>query len=382
MHRYILFLLLMSACDQPQAVDDLKVSEGVVKQSTQRIVGGQLENAYPSIGALLSNDGGLCTATLIHPEWILTAAHCIEGESFYFITGLKISEPKKKIDIDQVITHPNYSNAPSIQNDIALAHLSESMTDIAPMGILSDIHLASSQKFNFVGYGITGFFSDNAGVKRSVKISIDQIFDQNFTYRHPNKNTCSGDSGGPALAYYEGQEWIVGITSYGDSECVSFGVDMRTDVFIPFIESMIGDVYSNLKQPAYINVVENQEVENTLDDTLDDTDHCGNIDYLGACDGNMAIWCSDDLKVEYRECDLGCGWIDEITGFYCLDESDMNVEDTPENQSCENIDYQGLCDGNTLMWCEGGALAILDCTNYGAQCTLVDQEVGFDCISH
>jgi hypothetical protein len=58
--------------------------------------------------------------------------------------------------------------------------------------------------------------------------------------------TCYGDSGGPA--FWEdpenGNETLVGITSWGDAQCVSSGFNYRVDIpdTLDFIADVIGDL--------------------------------------------------------------------------------------------------------------------------------------------
>jgi uncharacterized protein (TIGR03382 family) len=58
----------------------------------------------------------------------------------------------------------------------------------------------------------------------------------NFT--DPNHGTCNGDSGGPAFMTLGGVEVIVGITSFGDSNCTQ-GSDTRVDVFGTFVDTYV-----------------------------------------------------------------------------------------------------------------------------------------------
>jgi secreted trypsin-like serine protease len=54
--------------------------------------------------------------------------------------------------------------------------------------------------------------------------------------------TCYGDSGGPAFWTEEdGTEILVGITSWGDANCVATGFNYRVDITetLDFIESVI-----------------------------------------------------------------------------------------------------------------------------------------------
>jgi uncharacterized protein (TIGR03382 family) len=54
-----------------------------------------------------------------------------------------------------------------------------------------------------------------------------------------SKGKCRGDSGGPSFAQIDGSLTVVGVTSFGDSQCAQLGADTRTDVEKSFIETNI-----------------------------------------------------------------------------------------------------------------------------------------------
>jgi secreted trypsin-like serine protease len=57
--------------------------------------------------------------------------------------------------------------------------------------------------------------------------------------------TCFGDSGGPAfLMKPDGSEILVGISSWGDANCVATGFNYRVDIpeTLSFIDSVIADL--------------------------------------------------------------------------------------------------------------------------------------------
>jgi len=76
-------------------------------------------------------------------------------------------------------------------------------------------------------------------VKRVVTIPISQVAATQFAYQAAGKNTCNGDSGGPAFATdASGNLTVAGVTSYGDQSCTQYGVDTRVDTFQSFIASV------------------------------------------------------------------------------------------------------------------------------------------------
>ena len=91
----------------------------------------------------------------------------------------------------------------------------------------------------FVGYGITDGQSQWAGEKYSTIIPISEIYEGSFRYDHPTRNTCRGDSGGPALMTINGSEQLIGVTSWGDEDCLEFGVDTRVDVYFNWVQDAL-----------------------------------------------------------------------------------------------------------------------------------------------
>ncbi|MCC7072645.1 MAG: N-acetylmuramoyl-L-alanine amidase [Deltaproteobacteria bacterium] len=124
-------------------------------------------------------------------------------------------------------------------------------------------------------------------------------------------------------------------------------------------------------------------------------DGCDGLDYYGTCDGALLRWCEDGAP---RSADCGasgqsCGWQDDAIGNNCLDDvtQDDPVQDPPEQEEpepqptpedpCQGIDYDGACDGSTLVWCDAEALHRYDCATTGEVCGWQDDEVGNNCLA-
>jgi murein DD-endopeptidase MepM/ murein hydrolase activator NlpD len=47
---------------------------------------------------------------------------------------------------------------------------------------------------------------------------------------------------------------------------------------------------------------------------------------------------------------------------------------------CDEIGYQGVCDGDTLVWCENGTIMMADCAAVGEVCAWESDRIGNNCV--
>ena len=223
--------------------DDGAKGDDARKPSTvsMRIVGGSMESGFAAVGALVDNSGAFCTGTLVAPTTVVTAAHCIEGATSpagmsFFVGQDANSGSGTKVSIASLHPHPEYDGV----NDIAVLKLAEA-PPVTPIPYLKSAMGNDwvGKSAIFVGYGVTAADRSDAGVKRSVAIDISKIMETAFEYVSSTKNTCFGDSGGPALAKVGGQFHLLGVTSYGDENCAEYGVNNRVDTYREWIDGLI-----------------------------------------------------------------------------------------------------------------------------------------------
>jgi len=240
-----------------------------LKQSSP-IIGGTSDSSDNSVGLVYFEQGGqpqfICTATLISPNVFLTAGHCTVADdsctpgncsanpaSGYFVYGGEspmdssswaITSPTWKATISAVHPDPNY-NGQTLEGDVGILIASSVTaenggTAPTPMPWLSSTDssaYASGASFYSVGYGETDQNNQGTGVgtKRKVTLTSQGESGPDFAYGSSSKNTCSGDSGGPAIETINGTPTVIGTTSYGDQNCSQSGYDMRTDGVASFI---------------------------------------------------------------------------------------------------------------------------------------------------
>ena len=181
------------------------------------------EADYPGVFPL-SRQGQrtVCVATLIAPQWALTAAHCVAETPILAALADGAVYPveigRQTHAIDAVHQHPGWSGGANAQllpqqTDLALLHLAKPASASAVMELYrGDQELA--QTMTFLGWGFTGIGTTGTAVSdgrlrfaHNTVVSADERL--RFHFDDPRDKAALalefegipglGDSGGPAL---------------------------------------------------------------------------------------------------------------------------------------------------------------------------------------
>ncbi|XP_021263726.1 chymotrypsin-like protease CTRL-1 [Numida meleagris] len=211
-------------------------------QYSERIINGQsaVSGSWPwQVSLQTRSRSHFCGGSLINENWVVTAAHC-EFSPYSHVVVLgeydlsSSSETVQVKTVSKAVTHPSW-NANTLNNDITLLKLSSPAQlgpRVSPVCLAaSNLALPSSMQCVTTGWGRTRTTS-NALATRLQQVSLPLISQSQCQQYWGSRITssmlcaggagassCQGDSGGP-LVYQNGNIWtLIGIVSWGSSNC-------------------------------------------------------------------------------------------------------------------------------------------------------------------
>ncbi|RWS00291.1 trypsin-1-like protein, partial [Dinothrombium tinctorium] len=230
-----------------------KIECGVtIKTPGTKIVGGrQVEDAeFPWQVSLQKPQGDFiflkpgykhfCGAMVINQRWIMTAAHCTNGQNVKKLRAVigtnNIKSPGPNaifMSFDRVQQHPDY-NEYTIENDISLLHTTKNIPLYPQTKSINAICLPKPhERFNGTvtvsGWGALFESGTSPNELMSVDLKMigndycEEVYGTGFKppkmmcagYIEGGKDSCQGDSGGPLIKQLNDRFFLAGVVSFG-----------------------------------------------------------------------------------------------------------------------------------------------------------------------
>ncbi|MFM9590343.1 S1 family serine peptidase [Streptomyces scabiei] len=214
-----------------------------------QIIGGSAkpDGSYPFMTALLLKGKGkpldrqFCGGSLLGPDVVLTAAHCVDDvkpRQIETVVGRTVLSDKKQghlRNVRSITLHPRYDG----DYDIAFLELDKPVHGVAPVNLPTqgtDALIRPGAQATVAGWGNTDTeMPTHPDRLRAVDVPIVSHIECEASYSNydkkvhvcagvEGKDSCQGDSGGPLFRTLKGRKGVyqIGVVSYGDG-CAAQG---------------------------------------------------------------------------------------------------------------------------------------------------------------
>ncbi len=344
-----------SAVEEPQS-DSFEIIGGVEANSA----------SLDAVGAMLRKDYGgelspFCTATLVEPNLVITAKHCVVNraggtpnalsEETYFGIGADAAKPKATYRVKDVLTAPlNEGGFVKFGSDVALLVLEKPVVDVKPLKLFLGTIPSSrvGSKFTSIGFGVRdrertlgerrmgnltlqavsgkpmpkvfgsrdrmdSFLveyegeeypkNDKERLDKFWELELHEGYEAYLGMGEGDVQPCSGDSGGPLVGKYNGALTVLGVVS-GSFKGKTYPCSLLGEVY-----AMFGPETAPALEAAGVGP-------------------CQGVPYDGLCDGDVAKRCVSEREGPKKVTATDCTSVNQMCAIQngraqCMDESDV-----------------------------------------------------------